>query len=224
MGHQPLANDERGLAFEVPDGAKAWRVQRVTGKRGRQEALYDDGVPLALSIDGSVPELRAALEHADELITGGYRLIPVDRNGAQVGDQVAFIRLRGDDDDEPRNAQPAPQSVEGLALAEGFKQVVTAFVQREGDREKTHRNATEQLYSDVRPVGGVDDLVEEPPPSPPPQPEPDMLARLLQAAPQILQLLELFKGQGEAPNGTNGAQQRNGAGGAPFDLKPEGEG
>ena len=104
----PLANDERGLGFQLGKEAKRWRVQQMTRTRGRQDVLFDlDHRPLDVAISATATDLADAMRAAHYEPSGRYRLVPVDAQGVQVEDQCAFIVFRSADDEddaEPRNA------------------------------------------------------------------------------------------------------------------------
>lgn len=98
----PLARDENGDPISVPPEAVAWRVRRLTGRRGRPSAIYLDGRPLELPLDADVEDLEEAGCHA-----GRYRLEAIDQTGRVIPGVVALTVLQEDDfrrdsDDEPK--------------------------------------------------------------------------------------------------------------------------
>jgi hypothetical protein len=108
----PLANDKNGIAIDVPEGARAWRVKRMTGKKGEQTTLYANGRPLEIRIDDDAEALKRAIEavgvygHAAGF---KYRLEAVDEDGRSVG-AVAFVELY---DEEARPAREDDEETAG---------------------------------------------------------------------------------------------------------------
>ncbi len=105
---QPLANDVTGTVFELAEGARVWRVQKMTGRRGTQEVLFDGSdQPLSVPIDATPAELRAAIEGAGYAPAGRFKLVPCDKNGVQVGDKCGYITLKGEVADDERGGGSA---------------------------------------------------------------------------------------------------------------------
>lgn len=82
-----LAYNINGEGFEVPETATGWRVRRMK-PRGAPEVVYGkDGLPLTISIDADLDELRANVETA-----GRFRLDAIDDRGRNVeGAQPAYV-------------------------------------------------------------------------------------------------------------------------------------
>ena len=76
-----LAFNINGEAFEVPAQATGWRVRRMRAK-GSPEVVYGrDGLPLVLSIDAGLEDLRGEVD-----VTGRYRLDLVDQHNKAITD------------------------------------------------------------------------------------------------------------------------------------------
>lgn len=210
----PLANDERGLGFELDASAKRWRLQRTTGSRGRQEPLYGaDHRPLEIPISATVEDLTSALLAANYPEAGRYRLVPVDAQGAQAADQCGYVVFRSDDEeDEPsprRNAgafvpsPPGPSSVAfdvaavTQAITEGIRATLepTMVTLRAVLTKLVDSNVTTTdglLRSRVPQVFEMADDEEEVPEVAAQSPA-DQLAQLTTMAAQFMQMLDAFK-------------------------------
>src|SRR5262245_46998878 len=84
-----LAFNANGDVFDVPAQATAWRVRRLR-PRGAPELVYGrDGLPLTISIDAGIEELRDAVESA-----GKYRLDALSEDGRCVdGVPAAYVQV-----------------------------------------------------------------------------------------------------------------------------------
>jgi hypothetical protein len=87
MFNAPLARDQAGNPFELPETAAFWRVRRHTGGRP-STVLGPDGEPLFLPITADHSDLYAA-----GCDSGSFRLEAVDAQRRPLGAQVAFIEL-----------------------------------------------------------------------------------------------------------------------------------
>jgi hypothetical protein len=94
----PLAFDIDGEAFELPTTAVGWRVKRLRQGKGAPELVYgSDGVPLVVSLDADIDELRRIV-----VAPGKYRLDPVDdQHRAIKSAEVAYVIVRA--------PQPGPE-------------------------------------------------------------------------------------------------------------------
>lgn len=229
-----LAQDERGIAFDLPGSASSWRVQRMTGQRGKQEVLYDDeAAPLTVPISATPAELRDKIRNAGYPTGGRFKLIPTDEQGVNVGDKCGYCTIKGDGgahvEEEERGAAFGDAAV--IKLADACARIVDKLSERDNETIKALRGVAETLanamassqgnlikgYADVRPV------VETPPPDLPTGEEvdeQDFLEKLTGAAPQVIQLLnawQAFKASQAANttapvDGTNGANGHSGLG------------
>src|SRR5215468_2267455 len=74
-----LAFNLSGERFELPAKAAGWRVRRLKPK-GAPEVVYGrSGIPLILSIDADIDDLRHEARQE-----GRYRLDPVDEHGRGI--------------------------------------------------------------------------------------------------------------------------------------------
>jgi hypothetical protein len=150
----PLAYDDKGDPITVPPEAVAWRVRRMTGRRGRPSAIYFDGRPVEIPIDGDVEDLEESGCHA-----GRYRLEAVDADGRLIPGIVALTVLgddTGDDDsDESGRGVNGPWSVIRDLLDSNAKLVqsnsatmqamATAFGRVEPRHDLDRRDAGEEV-------------------------------------------------------------------------------
>ena len=149
----PLALDDKGDPIAVPPEAVAWRVRRLTGRRGRPSALYLDGRPLEIPIDGDVDDLEEAGCHE-----GRYRLEAVDADGRLIPGVVALTVLREGDGDESEvstDGASGPWSVIRALLDNNAKLVqsnsatmqamATAFGRVEPRHDLDRRDASEDV-------------------------------------------------------------------------------
>lgn len=222
-----LAQDERGIAFDLPGSATSWRVQRMTGQRGKQEVLYDDeAAPLTLPIGSSPAELRDKIRGAGYPTGGRFKLIPTDEQGVNISDKCGYCTIKGDGgahvEDDERGANYGDAAV--IKLADACARIVDKLSERDIETIKALRGVAETLanamassqgnlikgYADVRPV------VEQPPPELPngeEVDEQDFLEKMTNAAPQLIQLLQAWQafktsqavGQAEANHNGNGS-------------------
>jgi hypothetical protein len=226
----PLANDDRGARFELDSTAEVWRVQRMTGKKGRQETLFDENdKPLEIPIRAEPSDLRLALQRADHTPAGHFKLIPCDKSRAIVGDKCAYIKLRGEAgavEEEERPNGPSDQALIRIVeqLARNNERMTAALAERESDAQKTIRAIVEQMGQRqdemakqqaelFRAIGaGAIPVAEPQTPAEAedePQAEPDMFQRFQQAMPMLMQLADWWRAtQGQVsaaspPNGTS---------------------
>lgn len=79
-----LAFNVNGEPFELPPNAAGWRVRRLKAK-GAPEVVYGrDGLPLVLSMDADLDDLRA-----EAGTPGRYRLDPVDEGHKPIANAAA---------------------------------------------------------------------------------------------------------------------------------------
>jgi hypothetical protein len=83
----PLARDQAGNHFELPDTAAFWRIRRHTGGRP-STVLGPDGEPLFVPIMVDKPDLPSY-----GLEGGSFRFEAVDADRRPLGVQVAFVEL-----------------------------------------------------------------------------------------------------------------------------------
>src|SRR6516165_8378506 len=85
-----LANDLNGNPLDVPEGAVAWRVRRVSGKPGRPQNVYDPetGRQLEVPLDSTVDDLRDC-----GCVPGRYRLEAVDGEGKGIAGIIAYTEI-----------------------------------------------------------------------------------------------------------------------------------
>src|SRR5438552_16869583 len=94
----PLAFDADGNPLTLPPEAKAWRVRRGGGRRGRPRSVFDPETGLKLDMP---PGCRI-----EDLIDHGcapdrYRLEAIDGEGRTIPGLLAIGEVpNGDDDDE----------------------------------------------------------------------------------------------------------------------------
>jgi hypothetical protein len=98
----PLAFDIDGNPIDLPLEAKAWRVRRGGGRRGRPRAVFDPDTGLQLDV-----QLSATI---DDLIERGckpgrYRLEAVDADGRVMPGLVAVVEVSGEDDEDERESE-----------------------------------------------------------------------------------------------------------------------
>jgi hypothetical protein len=125
-----LAFNINGEAFEVPAEATGWRVRKMRGK-GPPELQYGrDGLPLVLSIDAELEDLRNEVP-----VTGRYRLDLVDQNNKALADVPSgYVQVNHEATMAPSNASPSSTRpsdnivVEAMRLnAELAKSIVDRF-------------------------------------------------------------------------------------------------
>jgi hypothetical protein len=126
---RPLANDEKGIPFDVPEDAKVWRVQKASNRRGHFAAVWRDARPLELPIDADQDELLAALEDAGDDAIGKYRLAALDgKKQPCCGEDYAVVVLTAEvADDERRNAAPPIDAV-AKSVTDGTLRALTETV------------------------------------------------------------------------------------------------
>lgn len=84
-----LAYNINGEPFEVPSRATNWRVKRLKPK-GAPEVVYGrDGLPLLLSADADLEELRNEVE----AIPGRYRLDALDGNNKPIEGASGYVMV-----------------------------------------------------------------------------------------------------------------------------------
>ena len=99
----PLAFDANGNPVKVPAHARAWRVRRGGGKRGRPRNVFDatTGRQLEVPLGASIDDLIATNVQADR-----YLLYPVDAEGAIIPGVIAVTEVPESDDDEGDDDRP----------------------------------------------------------------------------------------------------------------------
>jgi hypothetical protein len=81
VNHCPLAINQQGEPFDVPNEARGWRVRRQSqGGRGTPMLVRIEGKPLRLELDATYEDLLEAVDG----VPGVYRLDPVDEYGNLV--------------------------------------------------------------------------------------------------------------------------------------------
>ena len=85
-----LAYNADGVQFTPPLTTAAWRVRRCK-KKGAPEIIYGgDGVPLSISVDAGIEDLRTEVSEP-----GRYRLDPVDEEQRPIADATpAYVVLK----------------------------------------------------------------------------------------------------------------------------------
>jgi hypothetical protein len=220
---RPLAIDQNGNQFDVPDNARVWRVSKQKASRRPFEPVYTpEGKPLDIPIDSDHEELPGHLDESGDNCCGRYKFVALDSQGQIVCPTAGFAILAGSDDDEPelRNAAP-PHDVDRLAtiastldaLTSTIRELIEQSKQRDAETMKTLRQTIETLtvsnsqvsqtlargYGDeVRPVRNPADetyYVEAPDPSATAEPPPseDKIKQLLDALPQIVSMLDVIQ-------------------------------
>ena len=97
-----LAYNINGEAFDVPDTATGWRVRRMK-PRGAPEVVYGrDGVPLSLSIEADLEDLRRAVD-----APGRFRLDAIDDHGKTLSDLPAAYVVVSHREDVPALVEAA---------------------------------------------------------------------------------------------------------------------
>jgi hypothetical protein len=145
----PLANDVNGLAFELPNDSKKWRVIASSGKKGPGKVLRDNGLPLEVEIDSDVDEFKTALEAAGHAWQGRrYRLQAVNADGCDCCDTAAVLEFDEPDETatgiERRNAAPA------VPAETPYRTELQAFLASAKDREDGFLKAVRDLSETVR--------------------------------------------------------------------------
>ncbi|HZS41087.1 MAG TPA: hypothetical protein VFF06_29865 [Polyangia bacterium] len=123
----PLARDQHGSAFELPQDAAFWRVRRHTGGRP-STVLGPDGEPLFVPIMADRHDL-----HSQGCAAGSLRLEAVDEEYHPVNAPVAFVELI-----EPRNA-PSSNSGHGDLVRssnESLTRTMEAMQRAQVERER----------------------------------------------------------------------------------------
>lgn len=220
---RPLAFDQNGNQFDVPETARVWRVCKQKASRGRPEPLYTaEGKPLELPIDSDHEELPGYLEDIGDDCCGKYRFAAIDSRGQQCCETFAYARLSAGDDDAPavRNAAPSFDA-DRLAtitsaletLSSTIKELIEQSKQRDAETMKTLRQTIETLtvsnsqvsqtlargYGDeVRPVRNPAEeafYVETSESATPAEqpPSEDKIKQLLDALPQIVTVLDVIQ-------------------------------
>jgi hypothetical protein len=125
-----LAFNLNGEPFDVPSTATGWRVRRMKQK-GAPEVVYSkDGLPLVLSLDADLDDLRR-----ETGAPGRYRLDPVEGHRPIPNAPVGYVYVHdgsGASDISPRYLPPASESVviEAMRMnAEIARAVVDRFPQ-----------------------------------------------------------------------------------------------
>lgn len=117
-GPIPLSRNLDGASIDVPSGATAWRIWRLTG--GRPRALLDDGrQPIELPLTAGLAKL------ADEVGPGRYRLRAVSDDGELLGVSIDH-EIEDDEDDDGAGGPLASASA---LQAEVVGQLVQALVE-----------------------------------------------------------------------------------------------
>lgn len=106
----PLAFDSNGNPLKLPDEARAWRVRRGGGRRGRPRNVFDPetGRQLEIPLGAGLAELIDADCPPDR-----YLLYPIDSEGRIISGIVAVTEiadgaLDDDDDQGPTVSQADP--------------------------------------------------------------------------------------------------------------------
>jgi hypothetical protein len=217
--------------FELAGAAQVWRVQKMTGRRGTQEVLFDgNDQPLSVPIDATPAELRAAIEGAGYAPAGRFKLVPCDKNGQQVGDKCGYITLKGELPEDERGGSGGASEAAISQMAHAVTRAVEKLVDRDNETQKTLRLCLETLtnrtadvnrelvagYGRVRPFveqAMQQPIEEEEEPAAELSPA-EKLQQIGAALPQIMQFIEMFKSlspQNAATNGANGTSGSNGA-------------
>lgn len=210
----PLANDEKGYAFELPNEARAWRVIRATGQKGKQQVLRFEGRPLEIPIDAEVPEFCERVEKAGyNVIPGRFRLQAVDSDGRACCDTIAVLEFdEFDESAEPRNASigdAGPQFRGELqeilrTMKEGHENAIKAMRElvetarrRDDDTLRTLRESLKvasetnglALKALAKRVSGLDPVIETVQPDELPEAEAAPEATLAEKFQQIMEAL-----------------------------------
>lgn len=121
----PLAIDQGGELFEVPEEATAWRVRRFAKSgKGHPEALFRDGARLTLPITADADDLQEALRHSiDDDIGGKYRLDPIDEEGRSLDGPGAYVLFGSSEGGGARAPQPSDNGALTKALECNFRLV-----------------------------------------------------------------------------------------------------
>lgn len=105
----PLAFDSNGNPITLPDNARAWRVRRGGGRRGRPRNVFDDtGRQLEIPLGASLEDLIDAGCPADR-----YLLYPIDADGKVIPGivavtEIAETAIEGEEDPGPTVSQADP--------------------------------------------------------------------------------------------------------------------
>lgn len=115
----PLAIDQNGELFELPEDATAWRVRRFSKSgKGAPEPVFRDGARLTIPINADADELHEALRHCiDDDLGGKYRLDPIDEDGRSVGGGGAYVLFGSSEGGGGR----APQASDNGALTKALE-------------------------------------------------------------------------------------------------------
>ncbi|MFN0246133.1 MAG: hypothetical protein ACKV2T_04445 [Kofleriaceae bacterium] len=133
-GHEAmseLAFNINGEPFELPGSASGWRVRRLKQK-GAPEVVYGrDGIPLVLSIDAGLDDLRV-----ETGAPGRYRLDPIDEAHRPIANaQAAYVFVHADARPAVHNTSALPAASDNVVIeamrmnAEIAKSVVDRFPQ-----------------------------------------------------------------------------------------------
>ena len=211
----PLAFDANGNPVKVPAQARAWRVRRGGGKRGRPRNVFDatTGRQLEIPLGASIDDLIATNAPSDR-----YLLYPVDGEGAIIPGIIAVTEVPvsdEDDDEDNEREDTAAVTDKDPVLATLMSQQETIRGQQDVIKAQSEYLARALAsavsgYAPVRPVA--------PPPPPPPMimepnaPAPPadnggFLGGLANIKPEqvmglfmmVKQAFDMFKGMGSAP-------------------------
>jgi len=208
----PLAFDANGNPIKVPPQARAWRVRRGGGKRGRPRNVFDatTGRQLEIPLGASIEDLIATNVPADR-----YLLYPVDGEGAIIPGVIAVTEVpesdEDDDGDDDRQEGPAISDKDPVLTAL-MSQQETIKGQHEVIKAQSEYLARALAsavsgYAPVRPVAPLPPppvIMEAAPPTAPAGP-PDnggLLASLMNVKPEqvmglfmiVKQAFDMFKG------------------------------
>jgi len=218
-----LANDEKGIPFDVPDSAKIWRVQRATNRRGHFAAVPGtDGEPLEVPICTTHKELIGYLEEVGDDCRNRYRVVALDGK-KQVVDTLGVVDLRGNHDASdggdgagPRNAAPpnhvADSTNRSLTETLGeqnklIRDLVEQNKQRDGETLKTLRQAHSDLtsalsavsqtlagrHTPMPAVGALEYGEEEEDEAEEPKPQASTAEKMQQVIAMMPQLMQMFE-------------------------------
>jgi hypothetical protein len=148
----PLAFDAAGNPIELPENARAWRVRRGGGRRGRPRNVFDPetGRQLEIPLGASLDELIEANCPPDR-----YLLYPVDDQGHVIPGVVAVTEVpeEDEDDDSPKRHDSS---------GGGMKSELLRTVREMAETLCRALEATTSGYGPVRPTAPV--MIEQPPP------------------------------------------------------------
>jgi hypothetical protein len=105
----PLAFDSNGNPIQLPEAARAWRVRRGGGRRGRPRNVFDEtGRQLEIPLGAGIDDLIDA-----GCPSGRYLLYPIDGEGKVIPGIVAVTEtpetaLEPEDDGAPAVPQSDP--------------------------------------------------------------------------------------------------------------------